>query len=74
MVPFVAMADNERLVKRVEAVHVKIISDVKIHPACPVMFVKRKKRITPIMLCTHGRKTPLIVPSFRDDAERERPG
>ena len=34
------------------------------HPACPVILVKRRNRIIPRMFDRQGIKTPLRVPNF----------
>jgi len=60
----VTIADSDDHVNRVEAELINIKRVVKRHPACDVMCVSRRKRMTPRMDWTQGKKTPWRVPSF----------
>lgn len=60
------MALRERVVKMLIAYPTMNIAIVPMTPACAMMKPKRKNRMMPQILRTHGTKTPEKTPSFDD--------
>mmetsp|Transcript_11958 Transcript_11958/g.17017 ORF Transcript_11958/g.17017 Transcript_11958/m.17017 type:complete len:90 (-) Transcript_11958:455-724(-) len=63
MVPLVAIALMDIDVINVDVTQTMMMRVVYMHPACDMMDVSRKKRMTFKKFWRHGRNTPLIVPN-----------